>query len=309
MQSIRDIENRQSMTMHTAQCRPALSKDAALTVRDLNVTFRNSTGDVSAVKSVNIDVGVSEIVGIVGESGSGKSATAMAVSRLLPARHTETSGKILIGGRDIADMPERRFRRLRGRDVAVIFQDPNASLNPVVRVGNQIEEVVRLRRQCNTREAKTLILELFAKFGVKDGERVYQAYPYELSGGLRQRIAIALAFGSDPKLLIADEPTTALDVIVQKKILDLFERSTQNSQAGILFISHDLRVISKLCDYIYVMLKGEIVEEGPTRKVLGAPYHPYTRALLDSLTERHAPRSRLPQHALNLQDVNVDADT
>lgn len=266
-----------------------------LQVEDLSIAFAALAGQFHAAKSVSLRVNAGEIVGLAGESGSGKTVTAMAIARLLPgAEICRVSGTIDIAGQRASDLSSGQFRHMRGRDIGVIFQDPNAALNPIIRVGKQINEVVRMRQNLRSGDAKRHIMDLLLQFGVRDPERVYESYPFELSGGLRQRIAIALAFGCEPKILIADEPTTALDVIIQSKILELIKRSVQQRQTGVLLISHDLRVLAQLCSRVYVMLDGRVVEQGPLKEILSGPRHPYTRALIKALPERSEAKRPLP---------------
>jgi len=266
------------------------SNRAVLEIDNLGLEFPTYRGAVRAINGVSLRVAGGEIVGIVGESGSAKSVTAMTAMRLLPeGRFNVTSGSVTVLGRDTLAAREEDMVDIRGRDVAMIFQEPLTALNPTQRVARQMVEVIRRHRACSATEARQLATRLLGDMHIADPEQVLHRYPFELSGGMRQRILIALAFSCDPKLIIADEPTTALDVTVQRQVLQLMRAKAHELGTAILFISHDLALVSQFCDRVYVMYAGSVVEEGPTMDVLKNPRHPYTQALLGALPEGAQP--------------------
>ena len=256
-----------------------------LSIRNLRTEFIGPSGVARAVDGVSFDVQPGEIFGIVGESGCGKSATCRSILRLFggaPARIA--GGEILLEGvGDLAAMPERQLAQVRGRDAAFIFQDPLTALNPTMKVGRQIAEVILRHRKASRAEARAAALQLLRDVQVTSPERRLDAYPHELSGGLRQRVVIAMALALHPRLIIADEPTTALDVTVQDQILRLLKERRDSLGTSIILITHDLGVVSQICDRMAVMYAGRLVETGRVREVLDAPSHPYTRALLAAL--------------------------
>ena len=253
-----------------------------LEVRNLTVCFRTDRGTILPVNDVSLDVPSGSIVGIVGESGCGKSMTARAVMGLLRYPGKITAGSVSLCGREISSLPERERRKLRGSEISMIFQEPMTSLNPVVKVGKQVEEVIRLHTDCTRGELKARTLDMFREVDIPEPETRYDCYPHQLSGGLRQRVMIAMAMVCRPKLLIADEPTTALDVTVEAQILTLLER-LREAGTSVLIISHNLGVIARVCDYVYVMYAGRIVEQAETRELFDSPAHPYTRGLFRSV--------------------------
>ena len=256
-----------------------------LSVRELVTEFKSPSGIARAVDHISFDVNPGEIFGIVGESGCGKSATCRSILRLFGGAAARiANGEILLeGAGDLAAMSEGGLSQIRGRDVAFIFQDPLTALNPTMRIGKQISEVVRRHRKVSKAEAREVALQLLRDVHVTSPERRLDAYPHELSGGLRQRVVIAMALALKPRLIIADEPTTALDVTVQDQILRLLKERRDSLGASIILITHDLGVVSQICDRMAVMYAGRIVETGKVRDVLDAPSHPYTRALLAAL--------------------------
>ncbi len=263
-------------------------------IDNLALHFIGQDSIVEALKGISIEVNAGEVVGVVGESGSGKSVTALNVLRLLPRSKTKIPhGTVSVLGRDVLAMGEADLQKLRGSDVSMIFQEPMTALNPVLRVREQMLEVILRHQKISPAAATELSLKLLADMKIQDTERVFNAYPHELSGGMRQRVMIAMAFSCQPKLLLADEPTTALDVTVQAQILNLLKERARATQTAVLLITHDLAVVAQLCDRVYVMYKGKIVEEGKTRDVIGNPQHVYTRALLNALPEGKKPKSRL----------------
>lgn len=256
-----------------------------LSIRDLEVAFETPHGTVRAVNGVSLDLYPGEMLGIVGESGSGKSALAMSVVRLNPEFISRvTSGSIVYRGIDLLQYPERQFGAIRGKRIGVVFQDPMSSLNPVRRVGWQIEESIRRHNpSISRREARERVVELLRQVHVPNPESRIDHYPHEYSGGMRQRAMIALAIANQPEILIADEPTTALDVTVQAQVLEVLKEAQEASQAATVLISHDLGLIGELTDRIVVMYAGRVVETGPVLEVFRQPRHPYTMSLLASL--------------------------
>lgn len=261
-----------------------------LSVRDLMTEFGSPSGVVRAVDGVSFDVNPGEIFGIVGESGCGKSATCRSILRLFGGAAARVSGgQILLDGvGDLVQMKERELSRIRGSDVAFIFQDPLTALNPTMRVGTQISEVIRRHRKVSKKQAREAALQLLRDVHVTSPERRLDAYPHELSGGLRQRVVIAMALALRPRLIIADEPTTALDVTVQDQILRLLKERRDSLGASIILVTHDLGVVSQICDRMAVMYAGRMVETGTVRDVLDKPSHPYTKALLAALPSQAA---------------------
>ena len=253
-----------------------------LEVRGLTVCFKTEKGIIRPVDDVSLEVPAGSIVGIVGESGCGKSMTARAVMGLLRYPGKVTGGEVLLEGREISSLPEKEKRKLRGSEISMIFQEPMTSLNPVMKVGKQVAEAVRLHTDCTREEAKARTLEMFREVEIPEGETRYNCYPHQLSGGLRQRVLIAMAMICKPKLLIADEPTTALDVTVEAQILKLLGRLREGG-TSVLIISHNLGVIAKVCDYVYVMYAGRMVEQAETGVIFARPTHPYTKGLFRSV--------------------------
>ena len=255
-----------------------------ITVEHLTVAFpaREGTGEV--VRDVSLAIGAGERVGLVGESGSGKSLTARAIMRLIPKPGTITGGTVQFDGAELAPKSAPKWR---GTKIAMITQDPLSSLNPLVKIGTQITEMLRHHRGLGKAQARARAQELLRAVGIPDPRRTMSRYPAVLSGGMRQRVALAIAISCDPRLLIADEPTTALDVTVQAQVLSLLERMTAEHGSAVLLISHDLGVVGNFCDRLLVMYAGRIVESGPTAEVIGAPAHPYTQALLASIPSLH----------------------
>ncbi len=261
-------------------------------IADLALAFTSDGTSTPALHGISLHVQAGEIVGLVGESGSGKSVTAMSILKLLPtARYP--SGHIAVLGRDVLETSATTLQNVRGAEVSMIFQEPMTALNPVLRIDEQITDVIRRHRALSRAEADALATALLRDMKIADPDRIMQSYPHELSGGMRQRVMIAMAFSCAPKLIIADEPTTALDVTVQAQILGLLKERAAATGTAILLISHDLAVVAGLCDRVYVMYQGRIVEEGPTRGVIHHPQHAYTRALLNALPEGKTPKSRL----------------
>jgi peptide/nickel transport system ATP-binding protein len=257
----------------------AAATEPVLRLEDLGVTFSSETGDVPAVRGVSLHVRPGETLALVGESGSGKSTVALASIGLLPD-NARATGHALLGGTDVVAATERDLAALRGRTVSMVFQEPATALDPLTRIGAQIAEVVRNHRRIPAREAGALAVDLLRRVGIPDPERRARAFPFELSGGQRQRVVIAMAIANDPGLLIADEPTTALDVTVQAEILDLLRRLAVETGTGVLLVTHNMGVVADFADRVAVMLQGRIVETGPVEDVLLRPEHAYTRRLL-----------------------------
>ncbi|HLJ61599.1 MAG TPA: ABC transporter ATP-binding protein [bacterium] len=254
----------------------------ALRVETLTVTFRSSGHAV--VRGVSFEIAAGEAFGLVGESGSGKSLTCRAILRLLP-RGASAAGRVTYGARSLLELGDAEMQTLRGSTIAMIFQDPMTALNPVLRVGDAIAQVIRSHEGLGARAARTRAIEMMERVGIRDAARRAAAYPHEFSGGMRQRIHIAMALAARPTLLLADEPTTALDVIVQAEILRLLDDLRREQGMSLLLVSHDFRVVAGVCDRVAVMYAGELVELGPTRTVLQRPEHPYTIGLMNSLPE------------------------
>ncbi|MBK1779784.1 ABC transporter ATP-binding protein [Advenella sp. WQ 585] len=270
------------------------SNEQVLSVENLHIEFPIYKGAVKALNGVTLQVGAGEIVGLVGESGSGKSVCAMMSMRLIPAdSYRVTHGTIYQSGKDVLKLSEKEMRAIRGREVSMIFQEPMTALNPVMKVGKQIVNVILQHQSMSKAKAKEKTLDLLRDMYIADPERVVDSYPFELSGGMRQRIMIALAFSCEPKLLIADEPTTALDVTVQKQVLLLLRERARKTGAAILLITHDMAVVSQFCERVYVMYAGAVVEDGQTRDVMRRPRHPYTQGLLAGLPENVVPGTPL----------------
>ncbi len=258
-----------------------------LRIRNLKTTFFTHVGEVQAVRGVDIDLRRGEAMGIVGESGCGKSVMSMSIMGLVAPPGRIVEGEILFDGQDLAKLPERDLRRIRGNRISMIFQDPMTSLNPVYKIGNQIVEVLRLHQGLSGHAARQRASELLGLVGIPSPESRLGQYPFEFSGGMRQRVMIAMSLACNPDLLIADEPTTALDVTIQAQILELMKDLRSKINSAIILITHDLGVVANLCDSIKVMYAGLIVEEGSIRDIFYRPSHPYTWGLLRSVPRIH----------------------
>jgi oligopeptide transport system ATP-binding protein len=261
-----------------------------LRVRDLSTQFFTDDGVVRAVDGVSFDLMPGETLGIVGESGCGKSMTALSLLRLVPEPGRVTAGEVLYRGRDVLQMTDDEVRELRGKDVAMIFQDPQSSLNPVLKTGFQVEEAMLAHHQVERRDAARKAVDLLKRVRIPAAERRVKDYPHQLSGGMRQRAMIAMGLANSPSILIADEPTTALDVTVQAQILELVRDLNHELNTAVIMITHNLGVVAGLCSRILVMYAGRIVEEGPVKQIFKNPQHPYTWALLRSLPRVDADR-------------------
>ena len=254
-----------------------------LSVKNLSTEFPVKKGIVKAVEDVSFDVDAGEILAIVGESGSGKSVTSLSVMGLLAEPGHVAGGSMEFEGKDLVTLPEREYRELRGNDMAMIFQEPMTSLNPVYRVGKQIVEAIRTHENVSKKEARERAIDMLRKVGIPSPEKRIDDYPHQMSGGMRQRVMIAMALACNPKLLIADEPTTALDVTIQAQILDLLRRLRDDTGMAVLLITHDLGVVSETADRVVVMYCGQVVEEAEVRALFDHPMHPYTLGLLKSI--------------------------
>lgn len=262
-------------------------EDLIYKIRNLKVAFYSSNSFVKAVEGIDIDIPKAKRIAIVGESGCGKSVTCYSILNLLGVGSFTKADKMEFYDDDkvidIINSPKNVLEDIRGNKISMIFQDPNSSLNPVLTIGEQIDEVLISHLKLNRNDAKNKTIDLLKMVGIPDSEKRYSSYPHEMSGGQKQRVIIAMAMACNPKLLLADEPTTALDVTVQKQILDLIDSLVKENNMSLLLITHDLGVVRNYSDYIYVMYCGKIVEEGNTKDVLENPLHPYTRALIDTI--------------------------
>jgi len=264
-----------------------------LQIRDLRLEFKTPRGTLKALNGITFDAHAGEIFGVVGETGCGKTVTGLSVLGLLPSSATVTGGEILFEGRDLLKFPPHEMRRVRGRQIAMIFQDPTTALNPVFTIGKQLQYVVQQHFPVSAAEARQRLAEMFTAVGLPDVDRIMRAYPHELSGGMQQRVMIALALACQPKLLIADEPTTALDVTIQAQILALLKSLRDRFGISIILITHNLGVVAKTCDRLAVLYAGRVVESGPTKTVFTAPRHPYTRGLMRAIPRPEARGQRL----------------
>ena len=255
-----------------------------LEIRDLHVKFPGR--DREAVAGVSLSIGAGEIVGLVGESGSGKTVTAMSVAGLLPRKQCDYSGEILLDGKELLHADRAELRNIQGREIGVVFQEPQSALDPLMKIGPQVEEVLRVHTKLGREECRRQAVEAMAAVELPEAEAVYEKYPHQLSGGMLQRAMIAAAVIAKPKLLILDEPTTALDVTIQAQILELLKKLNRESGVSMLFISHDLNVVRKLCGRVAVMQKGQLVEEGEAQEVFRHPKHPYSQRLIAAIPTR-----------------------
>ena len=263
-----------------------------LEVENLRVHFHDAAPDRYAVDGVSFSMEEGDILGLVGESGTGKTVTSMCIGGLLPREKASTQGSITLDGVEIFDCSQKALNEILGRELAIVFQEPMTSFNPVYRIGRQVGESLYVhRRDLGREQRKELVLEALRRSGLSDAEEVFRKYPHELSGGMLQRAMVAAAIVTEPKLLIADEVTTALDVSMQARILDLLKQLNADTRMAILFISHDLHVVNRLCRRVIVMQRGKIVEEGLTEEVFAHPKHEYTKRLIAAIPSRHARRA------------------
>ena len=272
-----------------------MESDVLLQIDGLKTYFHGDSGVVKAVDDLTLTLKKGQTIGVVGESGSGKSVTSLSILRLLPPASAQIVGGVISYlGRDLVKLPEREMRKLRGSEISMIFQEPGTSLNPVFTVGEQVIEVIRLHKKVSQAEATRRTIDLFTEVGIPDPESRLHSYPHEMSGGQKQRVMIAMALACNPELLIADEPTTALDVTIQRQILDLLAKLQAERGMSILFISHDLGVIAEIADEVAVMYRGKLVEYGPVEKIFLSPQHPYTKGLLACRPRLDTPYRHLP---------------
>ena len=277
-----------------------------LSVQNLHTSFHTDKGEVKAVNGVTFNLEKGKILGIVGESGSGKSVTAYSIMRILEKNGRITEGKILYKGQDIAEFSEKQMREFRGKCCSIIFQDPMTSLNPVFTVGNQLREAIELHTDRKGKEAEARAIEMLTLVGVNEPEKRVKQYAYELSGGMRQRVMIAMALACEPDILIADEPTTALDVTIQAQILELMQSLQKKLGMAIIMVTHDLGVIADMCDEIIVMYGGRVCERGTAEDIFYRPHHEYTKGLLrsipnvDRIGEKLIPIPGTPINLLNM---------
>ncbi|MDO5725971.1 MAG: ABC transporter ATP-binding protein [Tissierellia bacterium] len=272
-----------------------------LDVKDLTTQFKMDKGNLVAINHISFHINNEEVVGLVGESGSGKSVTSLSMLKLLPQNGEIISGEVLLNNEDILKYDKKQIRKIRGKDIAMIFQDPMSALNPVLRVGNQMMEPIMLHLGYSKERAKEHAINMLKEVGIPAAEDVFNRYPHQLSGGMTQRVMIAMGLSSKPKVLIADEPTTALDVTIQAQVLELMLELKKTNKVGILLITHDLGVVAEMCDRVIVMYCGRIVESAEVLELFENPLHPYTRGLIASVPkigqseeELHYIRGRVP---------------
>ena len=268
--------------------------DPILNVQDINVTIKTDEDRFDVVKDVSFYVNKGETLGIVGESGCGKSITSLSIIDLLPTNASITKGRITLKDRDLSKLKGKELRKIRGKEIAMIFQEPMTSLNPVYTVGEQIVELIRNHSSMTKREAKEHAVDMLKLVGIPRPDEVYKEYPHQLSGGMRQRIMIAMAMSCNPEILIADEPTTALDVTIQAQILELMRDLQEKKETSIILITHDLGVVAEMCHRVIVMYAGQVVEEAPVEALFASPKHPYTSALLSSIPSLEEEKEYLP---------------
>lgn len=262
-----------------------MEKEKILEVKDLTVTFNTYAGRVQAVRGVSFDLYKGETLAIVGESGSGKSVTNRAIIGILAKTAVVDKGQVIYKGRNLLEMEEKEWEKVRGKAISMIFQDPLSALNPVSKVGKQIAEIFILKHKMSRKEAKERAIALMAEVGIAEPEKRYNQYPFQFSGGMRQRIVIAIALASNPEILICDEPTTALDVTIQAQILKIIEKMQKEKNLSTIFITHDLGVVAHVADRVAVMYAGKIVEYGTAEEIFYNPQHPYTWSLMSSMPD------------------------
>lgn len=271
-----------------------MNKEPILRIKDLKVSFQSGKKLLPAVNGISFDLKEGEILGIVGESGSGKSVTSLAAMGLIPAPPGKIEkGEIQFEGKDLTNISEKEWRKIRGNQISMIFQEPMTSLNPLFTIGNQLTEAIRLHTNLSKAEARVRSIELLKLVGIPRAEGILKEHPHQLSGGMRQRVMIAMAMACNPKVLIADEPTTALDVTIQAQILALMKDLNKKTNTSIILITHDLGVVAEICERVIVMYSGQIVEQGDVRTILKNPQHPYTKGLLKSVPDLRGKKDRL----------------
>ncbi len=271
-----------------------MSQTPVLDVKQLQTTFFSTDGEIPAVDQISFSVNKGEILGIVGESGCGKSVTSLSIMKLIPQPPGKiTNGEIWLNGENLVQASEKRMREIRGNEVAMIFQEPMTSLNPLFTIGNQLIEGIRIHKKMSKKEARLEAIQMLKLVGLPRAEQIIDEYPHQLSGGMRQRVMIAMALSCHPRLLIADEPTTALDVTIQAQILALMKDLNEKLDTAIVMITHDLGVVADLCQRVIVMYAGKIVEEAEVRDIFKNPKHPYTMGLLQSVPDVREKKERL----------------
>lgn len=272
-----------------------MARKVLLDVKGLETTFFTDDGAVKAVDNIHFHVHEGEVLGIVGESGCGKSVTSLSIMRLIPSPPGKiTAGEVLLDGKDLVGLSDKEMRSIRGKDVAMIFQEPMTSLNPLFTIGNQLIEAIRIHNKSwSKKQATARAVEMMKLVGLPRAEELIHEYPHQLSGGMRQRVMIAMALVCDPKVLIADEPTTALDVTIQAQILKLMRELNARLNTAILLITHDLGVVAETCERVIVMYAGQVVEEAPVREIFKNPQHPYTKGLIQSVPDMRFKKDNL----------------
>ncbi len=278
-------------------------KAKLLEVNELETVFKTDQGTHHVVDKVSFTIESGETVGLVGESGSGKSITSLSILGLIKPPGKITGGSIQFEGDELIGRSKKELRKVRGKEISMIFQEPMTSINPVIPIGEQIAETVRLHQGLGRKEAMERAVEMLKKVGIPMPETRIKQYPHEMSGGMRQRVMIAMALSCDPKLLIADEPTTALDVTIQAQILELMKKLNQETGMGILIVTHDLGVVAEMCEKVMVMYAGQIVEQGPAVELFRKPLHPYTEALIKSIPKLYGEKGRLYSISGNVPSV------
>jgi oligopeptide/dipeptide ABC transporter ATP-binding protein len=274
-----------------------------LELKDLRTHFHTFAGVVKAVNGVSFKIGAGEIMGLVGESGGGKSVVGFSILGLIESPGKIEGGEILFDGEDLAKASDERLREIRGRDISMVFQDPMTSLNPLHTVGDQMDEVLRLHSDLDADARKQACIKMLESVGISQAEERLKAYPHQFSGGMRQRVVIAISMLAQPRLIIADEPTTALDVTIQSQILKLMRQQIADNGASMILVTHDLAVVSEMADHITVLYCGQVVEQGKTRDIIENPSHPYTRGLIDSIPDPSDRMARLNQIPGNVPDI------
>jgi len=274
-----------------------MNKDPILNVKELSTSFKTERGVVTAVDGVSFDLSKGEILGVVGESGCGKSATAQSILRLYDEKQTIHEGEVWFEGQELLGLRSSEMDKVRGNHISMIFQDPLSSLNPVFTIGNQIAEAILIHKKVSKREAYARVLELLRLTGIPAPEKRVNEYPHELSGGMRQRVMIAMALACESKVMIADEPTTALDVTIQAQIMSMIVELNQKLDMGVILITHDLGVVAEVCTRVVVMYLGQVVEEADVKSLFTRPLHPYTQGLMKSIPQLDCDRSK-PLHVI-----------
>lgn len=270
-----------------------MKDNTLLEVNNLRTTFYNRGNKIEAVRGISLHVNRSEILGVVGESGSGKSVAMKSILGILPSNAKIEEGEIFFEGKDLLKVSKEERSSIKGKDISMIFQDPMTALNPLKKIGTDIEEIIIRHNKMSKADAKKIAVQMLGKVGIPMPEKRLDEYPHEFSGGMRQRVLIAMALSCDPKLLIADEPTTALDVTIQAQILELIKNLQEKENMSVILITHDLGVVASLCSRIVVMYAGMVMEEGSTREIFYSPKHPYTKALLNSIPKVDDEKKRL----------------